>query len=297
MGKKPKSNPDLIPATNDIVFKYVFGNEKNKDATAKLLSAILGFEIQGPDISFGDPHLKREFPKDKLGILDIFVRLKNGKTVAVEMLTGKFSNILKRIEYYISKMTVAQLGKGNTYPEIQPVAFILITTKPVLKNKAKYHSEFVMMEKSDHYVLHDLRTIHIIELSKLPPHSQGRLATWLKLMTTTKKEDLMALVKKNPELKSAGDTILDSSTIKAFDAFFSRKIGADDIVSYAVKDAERKAKRALSNANRKVEEAEKKAKNAQRRLENERRKAEKILDLIKQGYPVDQVEKMILKKR
>jgi len=299
-----KTATDLLPTTNDVVFKYIFGNEKNKDATAKLLSAILELKIQEADISFGDPHLKREFPEDKLGVLDMFVRLPNGKTVAVEMLTGKFSNIFRRLEYYISKITVAQLGKGSKYPEVQPVVFILITTEPVLKNTDKYHSEFVMMEKSEHYVLHDLRALHIIELSKLPLRSRGRLAAWMKLMLTDKKEDLMALVKKHRYLESAGDKIveLEESTVKAFNAFFNNEIKMDELVSYAER---KKAKRALSAERRKAEEtlsterrkAEETLSAERRKVRDAQKKAEKMLALlIKQGYSADQVEKMIRKK-
>jgi hypothetical protein len=74
MGKKSNPatpEPELLPPTNDVVFKRVFGDERNKCVTAMLLSAILGAEIGEADITFGDPHLNREFIDDKLGVLDI----------------------------------------------------------------------------------------------------------------------------------------------------------------------------------------------------------------------------------
>jgi len=311
MVKKPKKKPapkaevatapDLLPPTNDVVFKHVFGNEKNKDATAKLLSAILNADIKEADISFDDPHLKREFPKDKMGVLDISVRLKNGKTVAVEMLTGKFSNILRRLEYYISKMTVSQLGKGSTYPEIQPVVFILIATKPVLKNTAKYHSEFVMMEKNEHYALHDLRALHIIELSKLPPRSRGRLEVWMKFLLTDKKEDMMALVKKHPELKSAGDGVFSASQVRALNAWYNRDLSQDrdvlDQIDYAVTEAMKKAERnARRRINRAVAAERRKAEEAMKKAEDAQKKVTEMLKLVKKGYAADKIEKMLQKQ-
>jgi len=280
--------PDLLPPTNDVVFKHVFGDERNKCVTAKLLSAIMDAEIGESDITFGDPHLNREFIDDKLGILDMFVRLKNGEKVAVEMLTGNFSNIHKRVEYYISKMMAAQLGDGSEYPNLTPVVFILIATESVLKNTDKYHSEFAMMEKTERYVLHDLRTLHIIELSKLPPNSHGRLVSWLKFILAKRKEDLVSLIKENPELKYACDALVEvnmTAEVRAlYEVDLKRWRDEQDRTEYVVR-------KALNEATEKTA-AEKEA-----ALAAERRKvAEQILDLIKQGYPVDQVEKMIRKK-
>jgi predicted transposase/invertase (TIGR01784 family) len=279
--------PELLPPANDVVFKYVFGDERNKGVTAKLLSAIMGAEIGESDITFGDPHLKREFIDDKLGILDMFVRLKNGETVAVEMLTGNFSNIHKRLEYYISKLTAAQLGNGNEYPKLKPVVFILIATDPVLKNTDKYHSEFAMMEKNEHYVLHDLRTLHIIELSKLPPNSHGRLVSWLKFILAKRKEELVTLVKENPELQYACNVLVEANLTAEvrtlYEIDLKRWRDEQDRTEYAVKAAMKKAE-IEKDAALKEAAAEKDA------------AVEHALALVKQGYPVEQIKAMLRKK-
>jgi len=276
--------PELLPPANDVVFKYVFGDERNKGVTAKLLSAIMGAEIGESDITFGDPQLKREFIDDKLGILDMFVRLKNGETVAVEMLTGNFSNIHKRLEYYISKLTAAQLGKGNEYPKLKPVVFILIATDPVLKNTDKYHSEFAMMEKNEHYVLHDLRTLHIIELSKLPPNSHGRLVSWLKFILAKRKEELVTLVKENPELQYACNVLVEANLTAEvrtlYEIDLKRWRDEQDRTEYAVQTAVQTAvQETLEKA-----EAEKDA------------AVEHAIALVKQGYSEEQVKAMLRKK-
>jgi len=293
----PAPKPELLPPTNDVVFKRVFGDERNKGVTAKLLSAILGTEIGESDLTFGDPHLNREFIDDKMGILDMFVRLKNGETVAVEMLTGNFSHIHKRVEYYISKVVAAQLAKSNDYPKLKPVVFILIATDPVLKNTAKYHSEFAMMEKSEHYVLHDLRTLHIIELSKLPPQSSGRLVSWLRFISAQRKEELMELVKENPELKYACNALEEVNSTAEVRALYEvdlkrwrdERDRTDYAVNEAVKKTEKKAEKALTAERKKAEVAQKKAEAAQK-------KVEKTLALVEQGYPADQIRTMLSQK-
>jgi len=305
MAQKSNSNvpsarePDLVPSTNDVVFKHVFGDERNKCVTAKLLSAIFNSEeIDEADITFGDPHLKREFVKDKLGVLDMYLQLKSGKKVAVEMLVGKYLNIHKRVEYYISRMTAKQLGNSNRYHLLTPVVFILLATDPVLDNNDRYHSEFAMMEKNDRYVLHDLRTLHIIELSKVPPDSRGRLAAWLKFMLAKRKEELMVLVKENPELQYACDVLVETNSTAEVRALhelaLKRWRDEQDRTAYAVNEALEKAE-AEKDAALKKAEAEKDA--ALKKAEAEKDVAlEQTFKLLKQGYPVDQVEKMIRKK-
>jgi len=167
------------------------------------------------------------------------------------------------------------------------VVFILIaTTDPVLKNTAKYHSEFAMMEKSEHYVLHDLRTLHIIELSKLPPQSSGRLVSWLRFISAQRKEELMELVKENPELKyacNALEEVNSTAEVRAlYEVDLKRWRDERDRTDYAVQKA--------VTAERKKTEAERK------KAEAAQKKVEKTLALVEQGYSSDQIRTMLRKK-
>jgi len=167
------------------------------------------------------------------------------------------------------------------------LVFILIATEPVLKNTAKYHSEFAMLERTEHYALHDLRALHIIELSKLPPGSSGRLAAWLQFMLTRKKEDLMALVKKHPELQPAGKALVSASTEAAIRAWLAHDRTHDmdtlDRIDYAVQEAKREARnekrRAVAAERRKAKDAVEKAEVARKKAEVERKKAENAVEV------------------
>ncbi|WP_312888298.1 PD-(D/E)XK nuclease family transposase [Clostridium bowmanii] len=62
----------------DIVFKYIFGNEKHKDLLIALLSDVLGVpeeEFEGIEII--NSELLKDFKEDKKGILDVRVKTKN----------------------------------------------------------------------------------------------------------------------------------------------------------------------------------------------------------------------------
>ena len=74
-----------ITLRNDYAFKRVFGVEENKDVLQDLLECIL--EIPPEDIA-GLELLDKEFHKsllsEKLGVLDIKLRLKDGTFVDME---------------------------------------------------------------------------------------------------------------------------------------------------------------------------------------------------------------------
>jgi predicted transposase/invertase (TIGR01784 family) len=179
------------------------------------------------------------------------------------------------------------LKNGNEYPKLKPVVFILIATDPVLKNTDKYHSEFAMMEKSERYVLHDLRTLHIIELSKVPPNGCGRLVSWLKFIPARRKEELMALVKENPELQYACNVLMEANSTAEVRALYEvdlkRWRDEQDRTEYAVNEAVKKAA-ADKDAALKNAEAEKDAALGQ------------TFQLLEQGHSIDEVKTIILKK-
>ncbi|MGI5088529.1 hypothetical protein HH006_13060, partial [Treponema denticola] len=75
-----------ITLRNDYAFKRVFGVEENKDVLQDLLECILDIP---PEIIAGLELLDKEFQKEllseKLGILDIKLRLNDGTFVDIEI--------------------------------------------------------------------------------------------------------------------------------------------------------------------------------------------------------------------
>ncbi|MDR3012514.1 MAG: Rpn family recombination-promoting nuclease/putative transposase [Chitinispirillales bacterium] len=193
----------LLLPTVDTIFKKLFGDERNKDILADFLAAVLGFEIKPRDIILIDPHLKREEPDDKLGILDVKLRLKGGKVVNIEVQVDNFKGIRHRQEYYISKMSAEQLGVKEEHQNLLPVVSILIINDYLLTETERYHCKFSMLEETEHFKLHDLRTIHTLELPKLPMDSHGKLENWLKFLKSKTREEFMSVAVKSRPMTRA----------------------------------------------------------------------------------------------
>jgi predicted transposase/invertase (TIGR01784 family) len=73
-------------ASFDYVFKRIFGDKRNIHILKAFLIAALGLKEEEFDhLEIIDPHLKREFHDDKMGILDVKVYLKSGWIINVEV--------------------------------------------------------------------------------------------------------------------------------------------------------------------------------------------------------------------
>ena len=75
---------EILPAKSDIIFKLLFGDERNIDLLTDLLKSVLDLpEDEYDEVKIVDPHLLREFDDDKLGILDVKVKTTSGKVIDI----------------------------------------------------------------------------------------------------------------------------------------------------------------------------------------------------------------------
>ena len=108
-----------ITLRNDYAFKRVFGVEKNKDILQDLLECILDIP---PETIAGLELLDKEFQKEllteKLGILDIKLRLKDGTFIDIEIQNVWHRDFAERTLYYWSKMYNEGIKQGQDYCKI-----------------------------------------------------------------------------------------------------------------------------------------------------------------------------------
>ena len=95
-----------VSLRNDIIFKYVFGHEKNEMILKGLLNEVLG--LQGnrrlKSLSFLNTVNLREFLKDKLSQLDVSVQDCAGKRYNIEMQVRYENYYIARAIYYHDKL-------------------------------------------------------------------------------------------------------------------------------------------------------------------------------------------------
>jgi predicted transposase/invertase (TIGR01784 family) len=195
----------ILSATLDFIFKLIFGDEKNADILGSFLMAVLNPPYDEFDsLQIIDPNLPREFEEDKLGILDVKLKLKSGKIIDVEIQVKLLPHLRERIVFYTSKMITEQIKSGNDYHVIKPVVTILVADFVMFPDDTVYHHIFEMYDRKHNIILSDLTGVHILELPKLPQDDDDTpVWTWVKFIKTVNEEELQMLAQRNSMLNKA----------------------------------------------------------------------------------------------
>ncbi len=195
----------ILKPKNDIIFKLFFGDERNNELLKDFLKSILDLPDDDYDkITIVDPHLLREYPNDKMGILDVKLTSKTGKIINIEIQISPISMFKNRIVYYQAKMITEQVGKNNDYGKIKRVINIVITDFDIIHESPKYHHRFLQYDPENNISFTDLTETHTLELSKLPDDFDGTaLCDWLKFLAAEKEVDFDMVAERNPEIKKA----------------------------------------------------------------------------------------------
>ena len=299
---------NVLPATNDFVFKLLFGDKRNKSMLIDMLKAFVDLPDEEYELTFLDTHLKPEFKEDKLGILDVKVQTKTGKIINIEIQVEPQRFIAQRLSFYKSKMIVEQIGESEKYERIHRVICVCITSQPLFRNVKNYLNRFRFCNMENGLCFEDIpEEIYTLELSKVPIASDGTNGwEWVQFLLARTKEEIEMLTKGNQEIQKAAKALYKLSANpkvraqyemreKAWRDRASQIAAAEDKVRdewqgvVASKDAENEQLRAESAdkdtkiadrdakiADRDVEIADKDAENEQLRAENERLQAQLV---------------------
>lgn len=157
------------------------------------LTAVLGIPIEGFErMEYKDTQLLRRHEDDKLAILDVLVRLVDGRHVHIEIQFYFHKFLLERITFYNAKLISEQLEKGQDYDQLRKVVSLLISYETTIKGSDKYHHRFRLYDDEHGVLLTDLVEIHTLELSKLPvqPDQDELKYHWLKFLKSDTAEEL-----------------------------------------------------------------------------------------------------------
>lgn len=153
----------------DVVFKQIFGAEKNKTILISFLNAVLDWngDHQIVEVDILNPYLEQEYVDDSYGILDIKVQLSSGELVNVEMQIGNRADMERRSTFYICRMFGDQKIIKGKYKDLKRAIAINILDFVRSKNGQRYHTRFRLLELEESIELTDAIEIHFIELPKL----------------------------------------------------------------------------------------------------------------------------------
>ena len=199
---------------NDYAFKKLFGRVENRDILAEFLSLVTGIEQKDfEEIRIEDPLLLPQVLDKKAGILDLKLRLADGRKINVEIQNYWTDFFPRRSLYYWADMYVGDLEKGDKYDQLEKCITINLLNES-FPFTDKCHSIYKLLEIEEYTELDELLEIHFLDLTKILPsglkamaeisaEDLGLLERWLIFIQTSNKEVRAAMAKGSATLEKA----------------------------------------------------------------------------------------------
>ena len=187
----------------DFCFKEIMQNEKVRQG---LISALL--DVSPEEISkktLLHKVLRKEFKKDKYGILDVRVRLIDGTQMDMEMQVEPFTYWANRILFYWSKMYIDQIESGKGYDELQKCVHVSILAYDHFKDDENCYHKIGLRDMSTGEQYSDLLELHFLEITKVPSvmANEKPIIQWIRFLGGSNREELKAMSERNEYIQCA----------------------------------------------------------------------------------------------
>ena len=174
MRSNNSKHKNKYPLTNDIVFKKLFGEDKEetKQSLIFLINGILNLKDTAKinKITIMNPYTFSDIDtKEKRAVLDVKATCENGRKFNVEMQVNTEHYYSKRALYYWSKLYIETLEKGQSYDKLTKTIGIHILDFQYYEgnNFHKKHHMYYDNENGTNIHSFDEIEMHTIELPKL----------------------------------------------------------------------------------------------------------------------------------
>ena len=214
---------DMLPLSNDYVFKRIFGKGGNEKILKSLLEAILKISIQKIEVK--NPEIPKEAIDEKLSILDIKAEINENTIIDIELQVGNTTALEKRLVVYNAKLIAGEIKVSEKYQKAKDTIVICIINDNVVKRNAYLSLAMLKYEKTEEirYVnmgyereeeyLTDMVKYYIIELPKFKkkkPKVADLLEKWLYVIGGDRKM-MEECKKENEEIKEAVEQLTQMS--------------------------------------------------------------------------------------
>jgi len=170
-----KMNPKI-----DLVFKKLFGVDKNKDLLISLINSMLLDEDKISTVTLKNPYNLPDYLDGKLSILDIKAEDDKGRRYNIEMQMIGHDDYGLRTLFYLAKTFIEQIGTSGKYKDLNKTIVINIVDFEFFKEpniededrkdkiEKRYHREvaFRDVKTFEKYPQLDYLSVHFVELPK-----------------------------------------------------------------------------------------------------------------------------------
>lgn len=202
---KNEDNFIMLP-TVDFCFKELMRNPKVRKGFIAVLMKKKPEEIE--ETTLLPTILRQEYEDDKIGILDVRVRMKDGTQLDIEMQVAYFEYWEERILFYIAKMYTDQLKKGEPYENLQKCIHVsILDFDHFTEDEEPYHT-IVFCDRKTGKTYTDLLELQILELKKIQGMEGGEdIIRWMRFFSGKSREEFEQMAKEDEYLEEAYDTL------------------------------------------------------------------------------------------
>ena len=199
---------------NDIAFKRIFGQERNKDLLLALINTVVEKQLHKP-IEEAQLICRVQDPETvskKTSILDLMCKDEDGCMYIIEMQVASSEGFKERAQYYASKAYINQAEKGGLYSSLKKVIFLAFTNYPIFPEKASYKSDHQILDIVTHDQNFKKLVFTIVDLAtfdarnKKPLHElnlQEKFCYFLRHAPSITPDEVAAIIKDAPIMAKA----------------------------------------------------------------------------------------------
>ena len=179
---KDTENDFIMLPTVDVCFKKLMSNPAVRKG---FISSLLGVDPETiRETTLLPTILPQDYPDDKLGILDVRIRMDDGRQIDMEMQVAYFEYWDERILFYLSKIFTDQLKKGDPYENLKQCIHVSILDFTRFEDDEQYFRTITFCDTKTGKEYTDLMKILILELPKLPESLKtgNNLVKWMRFL-------------------------------------------------------------------------------------------------------------------
>ncbi|MCL2422931.1 MAG: Rpn family recombination-promoting nuclease/putative transposase [Micrococcales bacterium] len=199
----------FYPPRSDLLFKKIFGDDRNTDLLAGLLQPVLKLpEADWDDVVLPDTHTLAGAHDDKTAVMDLRVATATGRHINVELQLAPTRDLAERMVFYLASMVVSQMARGKAYATLNQSVCVLITDFVMFADDEDYHHRFRFYDETHGVLLTDVVQVHVLELPKIPDVDDGTVEwRWLRFLAARTPEEMDMAAGDNPQIVRAATLV------------------------------------------------------------------------------------------
>ena len=197
----------IMHPTNDVCFAGLMENPIVRKGFCAAVMRIRPDEIGETELL--PTHLYRENIDDKLGILDVRVRMKDDAQINMEMQVKNFEFWDERVLFYLCKMFSGQLKHGDSYDKLQKCIHVSILDFIRFPEDDKCYRTIHFRDDATNELYNNKMELQFLELKKLPEnvHSEEDIIDWMRFFNGKSREEFKHMAQTNEYLGEAYEAL------------------------------------------------------------------------------------------